>query len=64
MAREMNGAESAGAEPAAARVRLAFLKKRRLVTGGSLFVLILAFSSWAISSWASDPRRKICLFLD
>src|ERR1041384_4440118 len=40
MAREMNGAESTGAEPAAARVRPALFKNRRLVTGGSLFPLM------------------------
>src|SRR4051812_15862238 len=44
MALETNGAEIAGAEPAAASVRPAFFKKRRLVTDKSLFVLILVSS--------------------
>ena len=39
-----------GADPAAARVRLAFLKNRRLVTGGNLFVLILGSFLWVVSS--------------
>src|ERR1043165_1487521 len=40
-ARDTNGAEIAGAEPAAARVTPAFFRNRRRVTGGSLLVLIL-----------------------
>jgi hypothetical protein len=45
IARDTNGAESTGAEPAAARVRPVFLKNRRLVTGISLFVLTLGSST-------------------
>src|SRR5215469_16484346 len=40
-ARDTNGAERAGAAPAAARVRPASFKKRRLVTRESLLPIIL-----------------------
>ena len=49
MARDTNGAEIAGADPMAARVRPAFFKTRRLVTGGNLFMLILGSSPGVFS---------------
>src|SRR6476661_5780246 len=57
-ARDTNGAESNGAEPAAARVRPVFVKNRRRVTG-SLVVLILGSSPWGCFQFdeaAGDER--------
>src|SRR5436190_23011546 len=50
MAREMKGAEKAGTEPAATRVRPVCFRKRRRVTRGDLRVLIFS-SSYGCSSW-------------
>jgi len=67
MARETKGAEIAGAEPAAARVRAEFFKNRRRVTGGSLFVLIFGlllmgcFSLMRRGETKELPRRLIIL---
>jgi hypothetical protein len=59
MARDTNGAESSGAEPAAARVRPVFLRNRRLVTGVISFALILGSSSVRFQLNEADPDEKI-----
>src|SRR5262245_33900096 len=65
MARETNGAESIGAALAAARVRPVSFKNRRLVTRGSLFVLILVpplSVGWGKSGSGELPRPLNSVF--
>ena len=58
---ETNGAEIMGAAPAAASVRPVSFKNRRLVTRGSLFVLIFGSSSLWRQLDEAGPDEKNCL---